>query len=188
MLIRRGVNIVVILAFLVLLILNMTTIFEVAGQEYYILAGIILIVPLYFLFREIRLWYFQSRIILLHINHSVIILMVILAGLSYYMYYLFDISSMPEFSAFYLISTFLLPVLGIISSDQYIFIRKKHIVFNIDKRLKVKLSEFESIKLENRHIKVKYAEKEKLLRLGRDESKYPELVNELSEKIDTLQY
>jgi len=182
MVLRRSVNIVIILVFIALLILNMNTIFSEAEGNIQILQGVILLIPLFFLFREIRLWYNKDRIILMHVNFSIIILMIILAALSYYMFHLFDISSLPEFRAFYLISTLLLPVLGIISSDQYIFVRKKHIVFNIDKKSKIKLSDFESIKLENRQIIIKYSGKEKQLRLGRDEKKYPDL----AEKINSL--
>ena len=184
MLLRRGVNIFVILIFLLLLVLNMNVIFEGAEDNSYIYAGVILLVPLYFLFREIRLWYFRERIILLHINHSVIILMVILAGLSYYLYSLFDISSIPAFSAFYLISTMLFPVIGLISADQYVFVREKYVVFNIDKRLKVKKEAFEEVKIEHRQIVVKYSGKEKSLRLGRHEDQYPNLVQEINDMIE----
>lgn len=183
MLLRRGVNIIVILVFLTLLILNTNIIFNASENQYLFYMAVILAVPVFFLFREIRLWYFRERIILLHINHSVIIIMVILAGLSYYLYSLFDISSIPEFSAFYLISTLLFPVIGLISADQYVFIRKKNIVFNIDKRLRVRKDMLESMKIEYRQIIIKFSGKEKSLRLGRHEDKYPALINDIEAKL-----
>lgn len=183
MLLRRIVNIIVILVFLTLLILNANIIFNASEGRYAMYMAIILAVPVFFLFREIRLWYFRKRIVLLHINYSVIILTTILAGLSYYLYLLFDNSRIPEFRAFYLISTLLFPLIGIISADQYIFVRKNHIVFNIDKRLKVKKELLESIKLEHRQMIIKFAGKEKALRLGRNENKYPTLINDILAKL-----
>lgn len=184
MLIRRTINIVVILTFFVLLLLNIGIIFEDFEDEKIIYAAIVLLIPLFFLFRELRLYYFRSQILPLNLNYSIIILMVILAGISYYLYSLFNITNIPAFRSFYMLSTILFPLIGLISADQYIFVRKKYIVFNIDRRLKIKKESFESLEIENRLLVIHFAGKEKQLRLGKNVEKHPSLIAEINDLIE----
>lgn len=164
--IRRIINSLAILTLTFLLTSFTPYIYIENDVEYYIYLSIIFLIPSFFLFRELRLYYFRKNIIELNFNSAILILMIIISALSFYIYYLFDIQNILGFKSFYIFTSAIFPLIGLISADQFIFIQKKHILFNFDKKFRIRKNKIDEIELINKELIIKYNGKEKRMKAG----------------------